>query len=114
LDLVDAQSLGDEPGRAEIHAAADHGRIVVRRHHHHGNARILRTHEHQAGESANPRHAEVQQDEIDVVGAVEQLGNVVEAAGLGDVLAPEQAGHRLAKRASEQRMVIGDHKPVRC
>ena len=73
----------------------------------------MRTHVHEAGKSANPRHREVQQKQIDVVGAVEQHGNIVEAAGLGDLTALEQAGHRLAKRAPEQRMVVGDHEPAK-
>ena len=37
---------------------------------------------------------------------------LVEAVGLGDIPALEQTGHHLAKRESEQRMIIGDHKPV--
>src|SRR6516165_12570092 len=38
---------------------------------------------------------------------VQQLGNIVEAVGLGDIPALEQTGHHLAKRESEQRMIIG-------
>ena len=37
---------------------------------------------------------------------------LVEAVGLGNIPALEQTGHHLAKREPEQRMIIGDHKPV--
>jgi len=96
-ELVDAECFRNKSGRAEINAAADHGRIVVCRYDHHGDPRILRTHVYEAGESANAKHGEVQ---------------LVEAVGLGDIPALEQTGHHLAKRESEQRMIIGDHKPV--
>src|SRR5262249_20758004 len=41
-DHLDAEGLGNEARRAEIHAAADHGGIVITRYDHHGDARVLR------------------------------------------------------------------------
>ena len=46
--LVDTERLGDETRRPEIHAAPDHGRIVIARHDDHRNTRILRPHVHEA------------------------------------------------------------------
>ena len=110
--LLDAERLGDEARGAEIHAAADDGGIVVGRHHHHRHARILRAQVHQAGKAAHARHRQIEQDEIDVAAALEQFGDLVEGSGLGDFDLLQQAGHRLAQRAAEQRMIVGNHQAV--
>ena len=55
---------------------------------------------------------QIEQDQIDVAAAFEQVGHLLERAGLGDLGAVEQAGHRLAQRAAEQRMIVGDHQAM--
>ena len=42
------------------------------------------------------------------------LATLVERAGLGDLDALEQTGHRLAQRAAEQRVVVGNHQTIAC
>ena len=59
-----------------------------------------------------PGMVEVEQDEIDLAAALEQLRDVVERAGLGDVDLVEQAGHGLAQRPAKQRMVVGDDQTI--
>ncbi len=76
------------------------------------HARILRAQIHQAGKAAHARHGQVEQDEIDVAAALEQFGHFVEGAGFRDIDALEQAGDRLAQRAAEQRVIVGDHQPI--
>ena len=69
----------------------------------------MRSQIHQAGESTHAGHAEIEQDQIHVpVAAVEDLADVFEAAGFGDVNLFEQPDDRLAQRAAEQGMVVGD------
>ena len=77
-----------------------------------GTLGILRAQIHQAGKTAHARHGQVEQDEIDVAAALEQFGDLVEGAGFRDIDAFEQTGDRLAQRAAEQRMVVGDHQPI--
>ena len=59
-----------------------------------------------------PGIVEIEQHEIDVAAALEQFDDFVEGARFGDIGPLQQPGHRLAQRAAEQRMVVGDHKPV--
>ena len=86
--------------------------IVIGRHHDHRHAGILRAQIHQAGKAAHARHGQIEQNEIDVAAALEQFGDFVEGAGFRDIHALEQAGDRLAQRAAEQRMVVGNHQAV--
>ena len=58
-----------------------------------GTLGILRAQIHQPGEAAHARHGEVEQHEIHLAAAVEQLDDLVEGARLAD-LAREQAGSR--------------------
>ena len=41
-----------------------------------------------------------------------QFGDLLEGAGFGDLGAAEQAGDRLAQRAAEQRMIVGNHQMI--
>ncbi len=77
-----------------------------------GRLGILRAQIHQAGEAAHAGHREIEQNEIDVAAALDELGDLLERAGLADMRAAEQSGHRLAQRAAEQRMVVGDQQMV--
>ena len=78
-----------------------------------GTLGILRAQVHQPGESAHARHGEIEQDEIDVAAALEQLRPTSSNdAGLGDLDAFEQAGHGLAQRAAKQRMVVGNDQTI--
>ncbi len=86
--------------------------IVVGRHHDDRDARILRAQIHQPGEAAHARHGQIEQDEIDFAAALEQLGDIVERSGLGNVDFVEQAGHRLAQRPAKQRMIVRDDQTV--
>ena len=72
----------------------------------------MRTHIHQAGESARARHSQIEKNEIDFAAALEQLDKLVECAGLGDIHARQQADHRLAQRATKQWMVVGNDQTV--
>ena len=49
--------------------------------------------------------------EIDLAAVVEQLGDFVERAGLGDFDAREQSADGLAQRPAKQRMIVGDDQP---
>ena len=79
-----------------------------------GSAGILRAQIHQTGKAAHAGHAQIEQNQIDVAAAFEQLGDRLEGAGLGDFDAIEQAVDRLAQRAAEQRMIVGDQQTMRC
>jgi len=73
----------------------------------------LRAQIHQTGKSTYAGHAEIKQNQIHVPAPVENLANVFEAAGFGDVDLLEQPDNRLAQRAAKQRMVVGDQQKVR-
>ena len=66
------------------------------------------------GKAAHARHGQIEQDEIDVAAAFEQLGDVVEGAGLRDIDLLEQPGDRLAQGAAKQRMIVGDDQTIAC
>ena len=110
---LDAERLRNEAGSAEFHAAPDHGRIVVGRNHDDRQARILRAQIHQAGKAAHAGHAQIEQDQIDVAAALEEIHDLFESAGLADSDPVEQAVDRLAQRAAEQRMIVGDQQMMR-
>ena len=77
----------------------------------HRQARILRAQIHQAGKAAHAGHEQIEQDQIDLAAAAfEEFGDLLEGAGLGDIGAAEHAVDRLAQRAAEQRMVVGDQQ----
>ena len=58
----------------------------------------------QAREALHARHAQVEQDEVEVVVLVERVGvRGVERAGLGDGGVGDAAGNRLLQRLAEQR-----------
>src|SRR2546425_12008158 len=103
---LDPERLGDKSRGAEIHAAADHPGIVVRRHNDDWHARILRSQIHEAGKSAHARHGQVEQDEINVSAAFEQLGYILEGSGFRDLDALEQTGHCLSQGAAKQRVIV--------
>jgi len=66
-----------------------HRGIVIGRDHDDRQARILRAQIHKAGKAAHAGHREVEQDQIDVAAAFENLADLLECAGFGDVRAAE-------------------------
>ena len=111
---LDAERLRDEARCAEIHAAANDRRLVIGRDDHHRHARILGAQIHQSGKAAHPRHGEIEQNEIDIGGAVEQGRYLLEGSGLGDIGRREQAGDCLAQCSAKQRMIVGNHQTILC
>jgi hypothetical protein len=107
-----AQRLRNETGRAEMHATADDGGIFIGGNDDDGNAGMLRAQAHQTGEAAHAGHREIEQDEIDVTVAAEQLADFFEAAGFRDVDALGQAFDCPTQRAPKQRMVVGDNQTI--
>ena len=108
---LNPERLGDETGSAELHAATDDRRIVVGRHHHDRQARILRPQIHKARKAAHARHAQIEQDQIDLGdAAVEEFAHLLEGAGLGDLGPAEHAIDRFAQRAAKQRMIVGNQQ----
>ena len=73
-----------------------------------GRLGILRSQIHQTGKSTHAGHAEIEQDQITSRLPPRGLADIFEAAGFGDVNLFEHANDRLAQRAAEQRMVVGD------
>ena len=72
----------------------------------------MRAQIHQAGKAAHAGHGKIEQYEIDVGAAFEMRGDFLEGPGLADFGVAEQARHRLAQRAAEQRMVVGNEQMV--
>jgi hypothetical protein len=72
----------------------------------------LRAQIQQSGEAADAGHGEVEQNQIYLAVALEQIGDLIERAGLADLDLIEQAGHRFPQRAAEQRMIVGDHQAM--
>ena len=105
---LDAETLRNEPGGAEIERAADRGAVVGSRDDHHRDRRILRAQIDQAGKAGDPGHREVKQDQVDVGGLFQQLGQILERSGLVDPCRGQDARHRLPQRIAEQGMVIGN------
>src|SRR5262249_7312304 len=67
----DAERLGNEAQRAEVHAPADDPGVVVSRHHDNRDAWILGAQIHEARESAHAGHRQVEQNEINLPTALE-------------------------------------------
>ena len=95
-----------KPRRSEIHAATDHPGIVVGGDHDDRYAWILRTQIHEPGESAHAGHGQIEQNEIDVATALEQLRHIVERPRLGNLDVLEQARDRFAQSPAKQRVVV--------
>ena len=110
---LDAERLRNEPRRAEFHAAPDNDRIVVARHHHDRQARILRAQVHQPRKAAHAGHGKIEQNQIEVAVTLQKVADFLERAGLGDLRAAEQPADRLTKGAAKQRMVVGDQQMMR-
>jgi hypothetical protein len=58
------------------------------------------------------RHRQVEQDEVDIGGGGQPLGQLVQRARLQDLRVLERGAQRLAQRAPEQRVIIDDDEPV--
>jgi len=110
--LLDAERLRNEARGAEIHAAADHRRVVVGRHHHHRNAGILCAQIHQSGETTHAGHGQIEQNQIDLADLVEQLRDLLESPSLCDFSVLDQPRYGLTQGAAEQRMIVGYHQAV--
>ena len=63
---LDPEPLWNEPGGAKIQRSADRARVVAGRHDDHGDRGILGTQINQAGETADSRHRQIEQDQIDI------------------------------------------------
>ncbi|MET3316403.1 hypothetical protein ABIF41_008244 [Bradyrhizobium japonicum] len=105
---LDAETLRDETGSAEIERAADRGAVVGGRDDHHRDRRILRAQIDQAGKAGDPGHRQIEQDQVDVGGLLQQLGQILERSGLVDPGRGQDARHRLPQRIAEQGMIIGN------
>ena len=75
---------------------ADHRAILVAGHHDDGDARPLRPEEQQPGETAHPRHREIEQDEIHIRHLFQRDGEAFEIDGLVEEGAGNGAAHGLA------------------
>ena len=105
---VDPEPLGNEAGGAEIQRTADGAPIVAGRDDHHGDRRVLRAQVNQPGETADSRHRQIEQHQIDVGIPLQQLGQFVEGTRFVDLRRGHDAGDRLSQGVAKQRMVIGD------
>ena len=105
---LDPEPLGNEPGGAEIQRPADGAAIVAGGHDHHRDRRILRAQVNQAGEAGDPRHRQIEQDQIDIGILLQQRGQFLERSGFVDLRRGHDACNRLPQRIAKQRMVIGN------
>ena len=105
---LDPEALRDEPRGAEIQRSADRSDVVAGGDDHDGNRRILRAQINQAGEAADSRHRQVEQDQIDVGILLQQRGEFFERAGVVDFRRGHDARDRLSQRIAKQRMIVGN------
>ena len=105
---LDPEAFRDEPRRAEIQRSPYCSDVIAGGDDHDGNRRILRAQINQAGEAADSRHRQIEQDQIDVGILFQQRGEFFERAGVVDFRRDHDARDRLPQRIAEQRMVIGN------
>jgi hypothetical protein len=113
-DRVDSERLWDEARRAEVHAPANDRGILVPGDDHDRHAWVLRAQVQEPREAPHSRHGKIEQHQIHVAAAVDQSGDLVEAAGFGNVRLAKRPRDRLAQRAAEQRMIVGDDEAIEC
>ena len=75
---------------------------------HHGHARIILAQGHQPLEAVHARHVQVQQHQVDLRPAAEDVAALPVVAGLQDLGHAQGLPHRLGQGATDQRMVVGD------
>jgi hypothetical protein len=59
-----------------------------------------------------PGMARSSRNEVDVAASFEQFDKLVVSAGFGYLRLRQETRDRLTQRSTEQRMVVGNHKPV--
>ena len=105
---LDPETLGNEPRGAEIQRSPYGSDIVAGGHDHDGDRRILRAQIDQPGKTADSRHGQIEQDQIDIGILFQQRGEFFERAGVVDFRGSHDARNRLSQRVAKQRMVIGN------
>src|SRR5581483_3254275 len=111
-DALHRLRLRDEPRGPAIEALADGAGVVARRDDHHRHLRVLGAQVDEPRHAVHPRHAEIKQDEVDLAGGAQLLGQLVEGAGLQNLGIGERGAQRLPQCAAKQRMVVNDDEPV--
>ena len=66
-----------------------------------------------AGEAAHAGHPQIEQNQIDLAVAFEDLGDLLEGASLADFDTIEQGADGLTQRTAEQRVIVGNQQMMR-
>ena len=104
-----SMDFGNEAGGAELHGAADDGRLLGRGHDDDRKLGVLGPERHQAGKALNARHREVEQDQVDVALVAQGGVEVFHAVRLDHAGLRHDGSDGLPQGSTKQRMVVGDH-----
>jgi hypothetical protein len=94
--------------RAEFHAMADYGAVFISRNDDDRSRGTLRTQEQESGKASDPRHGQIEQNEIGVGRGFKRRGHAVEIVRNRDLGVRGRREHRLTQPADDERVVIGN------